>query len=153
MNKLLNFKLFVEARFQDIFKSDDEKLNSYKTDFDDKDNFLKFITTRHKGKKIRFEINYNHNINHDLKNRIKNRTSLKSITEFNEIFKQSLEELFSKYYDEVDTNGSYSLYIKEYEFSIILNIDYKSNRLFIKTIKHGMDSINVKNIIQINSTL
>lgn len=154
VKNILNFKLFKEARFQDVFKSDIDSLNSYKlSQFDDFDDFIKFITLKMNNKKIRFEIKYNHNLNHNLKNRIKNRTSLISIKEFNIIIRKSLEELFLKYSNEIKDNGLYSLYLKEYNFSIILNINYNFNEFFIKTIKSGINTINVKNIIEINSIL
>lgn len=145
VKNILNFKLFKEARFQDVFKSDIDSLNSYKlSQFDDFDDFIKFITLKMNNKKIRFEIKYNHNLN---------RTSLISIKEFNIIIRKSLEELFLKYSNEIKDNGLYSLYLKEYNFSIILNINYNFNEFFIKTIKSGINTINVKNIIEINSIL
>lgn len=101
----------------------------------------------------RFDIKYNHNNTHDLKSRIKNRTTLKSIQEFNDLLNKSFNELFKENLIEIRDNGSYSLYLKEYNFSIIINMDYKYKIIFVKTIMSGIASTNVRNVIELKSTL
>ena len=147
------FKLFVESRFQYIFKSDDDEFDSYRIDFDCSGEFIKFFSIRLGKEKKRFKLIYHHTETHNLKQRVNDRTSLKSINEFNYLFIESLKELFKENYTEVQNNGSYSLYLKEYNFSIILNINYILNNIFVKTVKQGMETVNVKNIIEIKTTL
>lgn len=150
---IIDFKTF-EARLEDILKSDNQYINSFrKENFDESGNFIKYFTIRIEENKIRFDIEYNHNFDHNLKERIKSRTNLKNINEFNDIFKKSLNELFKDNYEYVKISSSYSLFLKEYNFSIIININYNKNKIYVKTIKSGMDSVNVKNVIKINSVL
>ena len=151
---IIKFKIFEEVRFEDVMESDSIYINSFKKEFFDSSNdFIKYMTLRIDNVKMRFNFNYNHTENHNLKRRINDRTSLKSIDEFNSILKKSITELFLEKIDFINGDGSYSLYFKEYDFSIILNINQNTREIFIKTVSMGLDSINVKNIIEINCVL
>ena len=152
--RILNFKLFNEARLSDISIikgtgvtfSDQEIINT--------DNFIKnkTISKRIDNKKIRLDINWNHTIKHDLIKRFKERTSLKNITELNTLISKGLDELFINNYDYIKNNGKYSLWFSEYNFTIIVDISNNLN-INIITILPGQKTINVKNIIELKTKI
>jgi hypothetical protein len=148
---ITEFKHFLlEVRFEDVFKSDNDYINSFKRNFDDSQEFVRFITIRIFNVRTRFEISYNHTESHDLKQRIANRTSLKNILEFNNLLKCAILGFFQ---NEHEDDGVYSLFFKEYTFSIILNINNKTKKIFIRTASIGMDSANVNEVIEIDCKL
>jgi hypothetical protein len=145
---IIKFKLF-EARFQDIYVSNDINFSDYKNiPFDPTEDFIDHILIKSMNKK--FNIVYNHNFIHDLKNRIKQRTTLKSIKEFNYLLRKALIELFLYEYDSNIT--SYSLYFIEYDFSVIINIRFDDSEIKMGTLLKGGD-VCVGKKVNIISTL
>jgi len=139
-----------EVRFQDIYLCNNLTLNCYKNaPFDTKnEDFIKSILIKSVNK--RFSILYNHSTIHDLKNRIKERTNLKTINEFNYLLRKALIELFLYEYEKDIT--SYSLYFKEYNFSIIVNIKYNDNEIKMGTLLKGNDvcvgkKVNIESVL------
>lgn len=146
---ITKFKLY-EVRFQDIYLCNNLSLNCYKnTSFDSKnEEFIKSVSIKSVNKK--FSILYNHSTIHDLKNRIKERTSLKTISEFNYLLRKALIELFLYDYEKDIT--SYSLYFKEYDFSIIVNIKFNDNEIKMGTLLKGSDvcvgkKVNIESVL------
>jgi len=134
--------LFVEVRLSDVASIIGDK-NLFDTDISD-DDFLKFktISKRINNEKIRF----------DLIKRINERTSLKSVSELNILLSNGLDELYINYLSYIDTTNRYSLWFSEYNISIIVDIEYDKYRNII-TILHGKSTQNVKNIIELKSTI
>lgn len=163
---ITKFELFLEARLSDIVRlsSDDKDSDIYQhisklkdSEFDFSKNLLKYITLRKRidNKKVQFKIEWNDTSIHDLKIRIKDRTSFKSIEEFNSFFKSIMNQIFPKMVGkELFKTGNYSIYIKEYNFSIIISFniaDYIRNNysILIKTILPGKKDNNILGLIEI----
>jgi len=151
--KLLNYNLFVEVRLSDIATIIGTGI-TFDTNVPD-DTFLKFktISKRINNKKIRLSLNWNHTLQHDLIKRIKERTNLKSTNELNTLLSNGLDELYTNYMEYVDSSNRYSLWFSEYDISIIVDIELNKNNINIITILHGKSTQNVKNIIELKSTI
>jgi hypothetical protein len=143
---ITNFSIFNETRFSDVatLKSDNgsfydvinKEIN--KTFIDDKD-FIKFYTLKQRinNQKIRFDVEFHHNIKHNLKDRLRNRTSFKTIEEFNELIKKSLDFLFPDHLTDMRKTGKYGIYFKEYNFTLIFAFDiydFVKNNYILKII-------------------
>jgi hypothetical protein len=127
---ITKYKLFLEARLADLLKIKGEgdlakELNKIKdADFDLSRKLVRFITLKKRvnNKKIQFEILWNDTAKHNLVNRIKERTSFNSVEEFNEYFKSEFNKIFPDMVGkELPSTGRYSLYSKEYNFTIIMD--------------------------------
>ncbi len=152
MNYLYNYNIFIEARLSDVASIYGTGL-TFDSNDDIDNKFLKFktISNRIDNKKIRLTIDWNHNLKHDLVKRIKERTNFKNISELNNLVSNGLDELYIYNYNYIKTNGKYSLWFSEYDISIIIDI----NNIIINiiTIIKGKITINVKNIIELKSTI
>jgi len=151
---ITDFKIFEEYRLSDNVRIIGSGL-TYDTNNEYFDNFLNFITFNiyKNGKKLRYEIEWNHNNNHDLIKRLKDRTSVKNSDELKNLIKKLLNELFIDFYQEIINNGSYSLWLSEYNISIIVNINHKYKKIMFVTFLNGIISNNVTNTIELKSTL
>jgi hypothetical protein len=127
---ITSYKLFLEARLADLLKVKGEgdlakELTKIKdADFDLSRKLVRFITLKKRvnNKKIQFEILWNDTAKHNLVNRIKERTSFNSVEEFNEYFKSEFNKIFPNMVGkELPSTGRYSLYSKEYNFTIIMD--------------------------------
>lgn len=127
---ITKYKLFLEARLADLLKIKGEgdlakELTKIKdADFDLSRKLVRFITLKKRvnNKKIQFEILWNDTAKHNLVNRIKERTSFNSVEEFNEYFKSEFNKMFPDMVGkELPSTGRYSLYSKEYNFTIIMD--------------------------------
>jgi hypothetical protein len=127
---ITKYKLFLEARLADLLKIKGEgdlakELTKIKdADFDLSRKLVRFITLKKRvnNKKIQFEILWNDTAKHNLVNRIKERTSFNSVEEFNEYFKSEFNKIFPDMVGkELPSTGRYSLYSKEYNFTIIMD--------------------------------
>lgn len=130
---IISFKVFEEVRLENILKSDNDYINSFRKEFDSTVDFVDSFKINNKF----YKIHYNHNINHDLKKRIKERTSLKNINEFNSLLKKGLWNLFKKEY-EIGTD-SYALIFEEYNFTVIINVKSNINMIKVATLLTGSD--------------
>jgi len=89
------------------------------------------LKKRYNNKKIKVYFNWYDTSKHDLKRRIKERTSFKTITEFNEVFKNVFNYILP---DElgvgINENGRYSITLSEYNITIIfqINLNYFDNQ-------------------------
>jgi len=82
------------------------------------------LKKRYNNKKIKVLFNWFDNSKHDLKKRIKERTSLKTISEFTEIFKDSINSILpEKLGVNISENGRYALNLSEYNLTLIFSID------------------------------
>jgi hypothetical protein len=129
---ITKFYLFCEARLADVLNikgSGDlvKQMTDIKdAEFDLSKKLVKFITPKKRvnNKKIQFEINWNDSATHNLTNRIKERTSFGSVEDFNQYFKDEFNKIFPDMVGkEIYVSGRYSLYSKEYNFSIIIRFD------------------------------
>lgn len=151
------FSLFVETRLSDVvnFKSslDSDLTKVIKSNLEKKVDFStrlkKFITT----KKNKIRLVYYDTAVHSIKSRIKSRTNLKSIKEFNERISYLLNILFPDRLDDFYSDGKYSIYDREYNFSLILgfnkNLFESKNILNVVTILSGKHSHNCQEIFEI----
>jgi hypothetical protein len=151
------FSLFVEARLSDVanlkFSTDSSISKVVKSNLDKKVDFSarlkKFITT----KKNKIRLVYNDNAVHSIKKRIEDRTSFRSIKEFNERISYLLNILFPDRLDDFHSDGKYSLYDREHNFTILLgfnrNLFESKNILSIITILPGKTSNNSIEIFEI----
>ncbi len=129
---ITKFYLFCEARLADVLNikgSGDlvKQMTDIKdAEFDLSKKLVKFITPKKRvnNKKIQFEINWNDSATHNLTKRIKERTSFGSVEDFNQYFKGEFNKIFPDMVGkEIYVSGRYSLYSKEYNFSIIMRFD------------------------------
>lgn len=121
---------FLEARLSDVLniKGDSDLASQLKNikdeGFNIDKNLVRYITLKKRvnNKKIQFEIVWNDSAKHNLVKRIKERTSFKSIEEFNQYFKNEFNKIFPEMVGkEIPSNGRYSLYSNEYNFTIIMD--------------------------------
>ena len=153
-----NYKLFLEARLADILniKGDSDLAKEMQkikdAEFDINKKLVRFITLKKRvnNKKIQFEIIWNDTAKHNLVKRIKERTSFNSVEDFNQYFKGEFNKLFPDMVGkELYTTGRYSLYSKEYNFTIIMDFSideyidgiYEVNIITILPGKKGNDII------------
>jgi len=129
---ITKFDLFCEARLADVLNikgSGDlvKQMTDIKdAEFDLNKKLVKLITLKKRvnNKKIQFEINWNDSATHNLVKRIKERTSFGSVEDFNQYFKGEFNKIFPDMVGkEIYVSGRYSLYSKEYNFSMIMNFD------------------------------
>lgn len=153
-----NYKLFLEARLADLLniKGDSDLAKEMQkikdAEFDINKKLVIFITLKKRvnNKKIQFEIIWNDTAKHNLVKRIKERTSFNSVEDFNQYFKGEFNKLFPDMVGkELYTTGRYSLYSKEYNFTIIMDFSideyidgiYEVNIITILPGKKGNDII------------
>ena len=160
---ILKFDKFLEARLSDILKVkskggiSDEIQRQIDLDFDFTKNLTKYITLKQRvnKRKVQFTIKWNDRVSHDIKERIKDRTSFKSIEEFNDLFKYIINKIFPKMVGkELISTGKYSIYIKEYDISMIIYFDInkyinETYEIEVKTILTGRKGHKVNNLIEI----
>lgn len=153
MGKILDYKLFVEVRLSDVVTIIGNNV-TFDVNIPD-DTFLKFktISKRINREKIRLFLTWNHTLQHDLLKRINERTSLKFTTELNSLLSNGLDELYVNYVNYIKSNNRYSLWFSEYNISIIVDIEYNKNKINIVTILYGKSTQNVKNTIELKSTI
>jgi viroplasmin and RNaseH domain-containing protein len=160
---ITKFYLFCEARLADILNIKGggdlvKQMSDIKdAEFDLNKKLVKLITLKKRvnNKKIQFEINWNDSATHNLVKRIKERTSFGSVEDFNQYFKGVFNRIFPDMVGkEIFVSGRYSLYSKEYNFSMIINfnIDEYSDGIYevdIITILPGKKGNNVVKLIDI----
>jgi len=129
---ITKFDLFCEARLADVLNikgSGDlvKQMTKIKdAEFDLNKKLVKLITLKKRvnNKKIQFQINWNDSATHNLVKRIKERTSFGSVEDFNQYFKGEFNRIFPDMVGkEIYVSGRYSLYSKEYNFSMIINFN------------------------------
>ena len=152
MRHLKTYILFNEARLGDISKiiGNNELFNEEQNNDSE---FIKYktISKRIDNKKLRLNIIWNDRIDHNIEQKIINRTPLKNKNELNILLDKGLDELYINFYDFIKDNGTYSLWFSEYNFCLITNIE--KNNITIVTILSGQIDNNVKNIIELKSTI
>jgi len=125
-------KKFEEVRFSDVLKikgeSDlsDKIKHEINKDFDDSKELIDSIILKNEFllRKIKLRIQWNNTTNHNLIERIKERTNFKSIEEFNRYFEEKINKIiFREIGKQINEKGRYSLYDKELNFSIIVDIN------------------------------
>jgi hypothetical protein len=160
---ITKFDLFCEARLADILNikgSGDlvKQMTDIKdAEFDLNKKLVKLITLKKRvnNKKIQFQINWNDSATHNLVKRIKERTSFGSVEDFNQYFKGEFNRIFPDMVGkEIYVSGRYSLYSKEYNFSMIINfnIDEYADGIYevdIITILPGKKGNNIVKFIDI----
>ena len=152
MKLIKKFNIFLEeVKLGDIsrFKLDPNNKDSnnikniltYKNLNDGK--FKKLITTKKyfNGKKIQWGLNWHHDIYHDLVRRLEGRTSIKTISEFNDIFSNTINKLLPDYLinGEIEISGRYSIYLNEYNISLILYLNITKFEITTISIINGIN--------------
>ena len=99
-------------------------INDYQNDtFVDDTNLVNKIIIPKYNKIINIE--WNHKELHDLKIRIQNRTNCKSITEFNQLFQECLNLLFTEYFYEFDKlQFKYTIHLVQRNINFIIKLNY-----------------------------
>jgi hypothetical protein len=96
------------------------------------------LKKRYGKNKIKVLYEWFDNSKHDLKNRIKQRSNFKDISEFTQIFNETINKLLPNELGKgVSENGRYAITIKEYNITIIIVINMNeldSNRIIINVI-------------------
>ena len=125
---IITFKEFLsESKFRDIAinKSKDKEIDILiNKNFIDDSPLIHNVYLEDYGVNLKFE--YYDTPTHDIKTKIKDRTSLKSVSEFNDIFSKTMAYLIPDKLgptNEIDKKGCYALYLKENNFFILVNID------------------------------
>lgn len=154
MKHIHNYELFVEARLSDIVNIIGTGI-TFDNSKSFNDNFLRYktISKRINNKKIRLNIMWNHTLKHDLIKRIEERTNLHNIDELNSLLDNGLDELYLYNLNYIKDKNRYSLWFSEYNFSIIVDIRANEFLINVITIVPGMITHNVKNIIELKSTI
>jgi len=125
-------KKFEEVRFSDVLKikGESEFVDKIKheidKEFDSSQGLVSSILLKNKflDRNIKLRIKWNNTLNHDMIKRIKERTNFKSIEEFNKYFEEKINQIIPKEIGkQINEKGSYSLYDKELDFSIIVDIN------------------------------
>lgn len=150
---IIKFKIFEEVKFRDTVivnrKAPDELKKKFSNkNFNIDDVFLREAEVENHT--LRFS--WNHSNNHNLYEKIQNRTSIKSISELNDIFLKTIKQIIPSELGKtgkINKDGTYALYLKENKFYFIIKISpenlingywvdfYGNNRpysMYIKTI-------------------
>ena len=162
MKNLINFEEFLNeeaAKFSDLSKllninKDNidvfDMIKDYQDDtFKDDTNLLDIIVLPNVNKIV--NIKWNHKDLHDIKKRIKERTNCKNISEFNEIFQECLNLLFSKYFYDIEEDiNEYTIHLEQRNINILVRFDYNDMfnekfTIYVITIINSTVS-NIKNI-------
>ena len=165
MNHLYKFKKFNEVRLSDVLNIKSSKDDSVSSEiqrlkdatFDFDKNLVKFITLKKRvnNKKVQFKINWNDTSKHDLKKRISDRTTFRTVEEFNNFFRETVNIIFPDYLGkDVLNTGRYSIYSIEYNISIIfefnlekwLKNEYEINIITVLPGRKGLDVIKIIDI-------
>jgi hypothetical protein len=125
--------------------------------FDDDRDFIKLVTLSKRigGKKAQFKITWHNTAAHGLVKRVKERSSFQSISEFNEFFKEVVNRILPDMLGkEIIANGKYAVYVKEYNFTLILGINFDNiskgiYEMAVVTIAPGRSEQDVVKIIEI----
>jgi hypothetical protein len=165
MKHLYKFKKFNEVRLSDVLNiksskddnvsSEIQRLKDVTFDFDK--NLVKFITLKKRvnNKKVQFKINWNDTSKHDLKKRISDRTTFRTVEEFNNFFRETVNIIFPDYLGkDVLNSGRYSIYSIEYNISIIFEFnlekwiknEYEINIITVLPGRKGQDVIKIIDI-------
>jgi hypothetical protein len=156
--RILNFNLFCEARLGDLVNIKGEgdlsdQLKKIKnTEFDVSQKLPTQITLE-SGQILK--VKWNDTFTHNLVKRIKERTSFTDIEHFIEYLSEKFTEIFPWMVGkELLSSGKYSIYLKEYNISIIIGFDLKRNMgenyfINILTVLPGRKGENVVRFIDI----
>jgi len=160
---ITKYKLFIEsAKFSDIFKyngSDEEFINYKNQNFIDDCDLVDKVYVEYYDKLIYLKwINSPH---HSIKERIKTRTSIKSVTEFNDIITNSIINLIKNHLDEiVKESKDYfdkTIAVKIPNIQLYLVIQYEPRNLYdddttflIKTIVQNINEKTVDDIFNLS---
>ena len=157
---ITKYKLFLEhARFSDISKysglNDDIKHNIEK-EFKDDTTLISSVYIEYYNKTI--FLKWFNTTEHSIKERIKTRTTIKSVSEFNELIKESIINLIKNHFKEIEKeNDDYydkiiAVKIPNIELYIIIyyeprNLYNKYTIFSIKTIVQNIDERKIDHII------
>lgn len=153
------YNLFLEARLSDLItsiKGDSDLakqiIKNKEEEFDLLKKLPNYIQLDNNSK---LNLNWNNTVAHDLVLRIKERTSFSSVDHFieyiNEIFSLIFPSMCGK---ELYKKGRYSIYLKEYNISIIVEFDLNKNmgrnyNISIITILPGKKGNNIIKFIEL----
>lgn len=149
MKKILEF-----AKFADIYKSTGTEFDNVKYEFNVDEKLIDFINIKKNYKLLK--IDWYNTKNHDIIERIKTRTKCTSISEFNKIVERAIKKIIpSEIGKKIDRNGRYSLYLTNYNFYLIIQVNYnnllqKNAEISIVTISRLSGEDKCLKIIEIN---
>lgn len=156
--RVLNFYLFCEARLADILniKGDSELAKELqKAKEEEFDLNSKLPTSIVLQNQSILKVKWYDTATHNLVKKIRERTSFGSIDHFIEYLQNKLTEIFpDKLGKELFRTGKYSIYLKEYNISIIIGFDLNKNMgqsyfINIVTILPGRKGNNIVRFIDI----
>jgi len=159
MRIFTNYKNFCEAKLSDLLRvKGDSDLSNELNKIKDKE----FDLTQKLPKKIILDndsllrISWYDTFKHDLVKKIKERTSFSSIDHFIEYLKEKLIDIFPYMLGkELFRSGRYSIFLEEYNISIIIEFDLNKNMndnyfIGIITVLPGRKGDNIIRFIDIN---
>lgn len=159
MRIFTNYKTFCEAKLSDLLRvKGDSDLSNELNKIKDKE----FDLTQKLPRKIILDndsllrISWYDTVKHDLVKKIKERTSFSSIDHFIEYLKEKLIDIFPYMLGkELFRSGRYSIFLEEYNISIIIEFDLNKNMndnyfIGIITVLPGRKGDNIIRFIDIN---
>jgi hypothetical protein len=158
MKVIINFEKFLEARLADLvnikgFGQLSDELNKVKNqEFDITKDLPRSITLNNKSF---LKIIWYDTVSHNLVKRLKDRTSFADVDHFIDYIKEKFSEIFpSKVGKELFKSGRYTIYLKEYNLSIIIGFNLSKNMgnsfyINIITVLPGRKGENVEGFIDI----
>ena len=159
MKNVINFKKFCEARLADLvnIKGFGDLSDQFRSIKD-----AEFDLTKKLPNSIKLEngsilkIRWYDIITHDLVKRLKERTSFSGVDHFIEVFSDKMDYIFPNMIGKkLKEKGRYSIYLKEYNISIIIGFDLDKNmgrNYFINviTVLPGRKGKNIVDFIDID---
>lgn len=159
MRLIANFETFLEARLADLvnikgFGQLSDELNKAKNqEFDITKNLPNSIMLENKSF---LKIKWYDTVLHNLVKRLKDRTSFASVDHFIEFFTDKMNLVFPWMIGkELNKKGRYTIYLKEYNISIIIEFDLEKNMgrnyfINVVTILPGRKGENIISFIDID---
>jgi hypothetical protein len=131
MKVIVNFEKFLEARLADLvnikgFGQLSDELNKFKNqEFDITKDLPKSIMLDNKSF---LKVIWYDTVSHNLVKRLKDRTSFADVNHFIDVFTDKMNLVFPWMIGkELNKKGRYTIYLKEYNISIIIEFDLKKN--------------------------
>lgn len=78
------------------------------------------------------------------------------MSELNKLIRYGLKETYEKYYNYIEVKSNYCLYFINYDFSILLNLEYldkNNSKIYIYTLKPKLSYYKDDIVIKLNTTL
>ena len=153
------YNLFLEVRLSELItslKGDPDAVSQINKSKEKEFDLLKKLPNSIQlNNNSKLNLNWNNHTGHDLVKRIKERTSFENVEHFIEYIREIFNLIFpSMCGKELYETGRYSIYLKEYNISIIVEFDLKKNmgknyNLIIVTVLPGKKGSDIVRFIEL----